>query len=402
MPHVRSRHLSQLMQKTCAYSAITGLFGHRQVGKTTLASALAGQYVTLDSPAAQDQACRDPEGFLLAHSQKTPLVIDECQLAPPLFPVLKEHVRQHPKPGQFLLTGSVRFSSRKAIKESLTGRMIAWELLPMDLSELYESELPTTLIKMVQSKTVNLDLKPKKYFSQKSYQDYLQKGGLPGLFSVRDLKIREQKFETQINTMLERDLQLILQTTLPYTTLRLFFASLAQRQGHPLDLAVLSRQSRISTPTIRKLLTAFAGMFLIRLIPTRGSESKPVLFLEDQGEASFLMSGQKHELDDLLRFCFANFRVPFFYTSQLKVQFFQFRNRGGASVPLALQVDTAKSSHTLGIIPILGATPTPHDRGSAYSFLKTFAASKILFVTKDDVDRVLSQNMRIVSVGALV
>lgn len=403
MPHIRRRHLAPIVQKTLRYSPITGIFGHRQVGKTTLVGKLAGQYTTFDKPASLDQAYRDPEGFLSSHEMsKTPLVIDECQLAPPLFPVLKEHVRIHPKPGQFLLTGSVRFSSRKAIRESLTGRIIAWELLPMDLSELYEYNLPDAVVKIAKAKSIDIDLKAPKYFSHKVYSEYLKKGGLPGLFAVRDLGIREQKFEVQLNTMLERDLKLIVQTTLPYATLRLLLATLANVQGLPLDLANLSRQSRISVPTIKKLLIAFEAMFFIRILHTRGTETKPILFLEDQGEASFLLAGQSHELYDLLRFCFANLRVPLIYKTELKAEFFQYRNRGGAHVPLAVHIKTDNAQHHLGFIPILGTTPTHHDLGSAYSFLKRFSSSKILFVTLDDADRILSPSMRVIFVGKLV
>ncbi len=402
MPHIRPRHLSSLIEKTLRYSPITGIFGHRQVGKTTLVSRLAGRYTTLDQSTTLDQANRDPEGFLTHQGpSETPVVIDECQLAPPLFPALKERIRVHPKPGQFLLTGSVRFSSRKAIKESLTGRMIAWELLPMDVSEIYEQNMPATLLRLARAKSIELELKCPKYFSHKVYGEYLQKGGLPGVFAVRDIGIREQKLETQLATMLDRDLKLILQTTLPYATLRLLLATLAKMQGLPIDLANLSRQSRISVPTIRKLLIAFESMFLIRILQTRGTEAKPIIFLEDQGEASFLMAGQHHDLGDLLRFCFANLRTQLIYRSELKTEFFQYRNRGGAHVPLAAQINTGTKRFYLGFIPVLGMTPTQHDLGSAYSFLRKFSGSKILFVTLDDADRILSPTMRVVFIGKL-
>lgn len=403
MPHLRRRHLAPLIQKTLRYSPITGIFGHRQVGKTTLVVGLAGQYTTMDQPLALNQASQDPEGFLdVMEAGAKPIVIDECQLAPPLFAVLKEHVRVHPAPGRFLLTGSVRFSSRKAIRESLTGRMIAWELLPMGLSEIHEQPMPDSLMRIARAKSVDLDLKAPRYFSEKTYFEYLQKGGLPGLFAVRDVAIREQKFETQLNTMLERDLKLIVQTTLSYATLRLLLAVLAKSQGAPLELTRLSRQTRISVPTLKRLLTAFESMFLIRIVKTRGTEAKPVVFLEDQGEATFLLEGQKQELTDLLRFCFAALRTQLHYQPGIKTEPFQFRNRGGAHVPLAFRVRIRETDHHLGVIPILGITPTPHDLGSARSFLKSLPSSKVLFVTLEDTDRILSPSSRILSLGKVL
>lgn len=395
--------MKTLIQRTLRFSPITGIFGHRQVGKTTLSAALAGNYKTLDQPEALDQATRDPEGFLHAHlGAKWPLVIDECQLAPPLFPALKEWVRVHVKPGQFLLTGSVRFSSRKAIRESLTGRLIAWELLPMDLSEAHEAELPDSLIRLAKAKTVDVDLKPKSYFSEKSYAEYLDKGGLPGVFSIRDRAIREQKFETQLNTMLERDLKLVLATTLPYASLKLLLTALAQRQAQSIDLTALSRQTHISVPTIKKLLMAFESIFLIRILRTEGTEAKPVVFFEDQGEATYLVNGNVDDLTNLVRFCFSHFRVQFKYRSEIKSEFFQYRNRGGAHIPLALHVGFETGTSTLGFMPILGSTPGSHDLGSAYSFLKKYPDAKIFFVTREDRDRLLSDTMRVLPLSKLV
>lgn len=403
MPHKRPRHLELLVKKTLRFSPITGIFGHRQVGKTMLSEKLAGDYVTFDRFPSLNQAVVDPEGFLTSHaSSQKPLVVDECQLAPPLFPMLKEWVRTHTQPGQFLLTGSVRFSSRKAIRESLTGRIIAWELLPMDVSELHEADLPDSLITIAAAKTVDIGLKAKKYFSDKAYDDYLAKGGLPGVCFIRDIAIREQKFETQLNTMLERDLKLVVPTTLSYPPIKLLLSALAQRQSQAIDLTFLSRQTHISVPTIKKLLTAFEAMFLIRILRTEGTEAKPVVFFEDLGEANYLVNGNTDDLTNLLCFCFANFRVQFKYRSEIKPDFFQYRNRGGAHVPLAVHLTFEKPKSTLGFIPILGSTPGPHDLASAYSFTKKYAASKILFVTCEDTDRCLSDNMRIVPVAKLV
>jgi predicted AAA+ superfamily ATPase len=270
---------------------VVGIFGHRQVGKTTLARALGGGYATLDLRESLEQANADPRGFLgMAKGGRgaKPFVIDECQLAPPLFPEIKEWVRAHPRPGQFLLTGSVRFSSRKAIRESLTGRIISWELLPMDLSEAHGKPLPQAIRRLMTAKSLEVDLPKQGYFNGASVGEYLQRGGLPGLFAVREASARAQRFETQIETLLERDLRLLTETSLPFRSLRRLLVELAMTQGSPLDWADVSRRARISAPTVRKLVEAFESMYLVRVVPTEGTRRKPVLFFEDQGEATHL------------------------------------------------------------------------------------------------------------------
>ncbi|MXW44005.1 MAG: AAA family ATPase [Candidatus Dadabacteria bacterium] len=66
------------------------LTGPRQVGKTTLLRKLADRgrsYVSLDEPDTRFSAKRDPGGFI--DRLKLPVLIDEVQYVPELFPYIK-------------------------------------------------------------------------------------------------------------------------------------------------------------------------------------------------------------------------------------------------------------------------------------------------------------------------
>ena len=143
MPHQRARYVSASFLRALTHSPIVGVLGQRQVGKTTLVSSLANESVSLDVAKNLEFANQNPDLFL--ENRSFPLGIDEAQLSPSLFPALKEWVRVHPKKGQVILTGSVRFTSRKAIRESLTGRIANVEVLPFTVSELKERPLPQFL-----------------------------------------------------------------------------------------------------------------------------------------------------------------------------------------------------------------------------------------------------------------
>jgi len=397
MPHLRKRHLQPLIEKSLRFSPIVGVFGHRQVGKTTLCEALSERYVTLDLSENQDLGVHSPE-TLIRSNAAFPLVIDECQLAPPLFLALKEWVRKHKAPGQFLLTGSVRFSSRKAIRESLTGRIINWELLPMDLSESHSAPLPDTVPLLLQPRGFEKPLKKARYFSEKAYSIALSQGGLPGVFSIRDPSIRKQRFETQIETLLERDLRLLVQTTLEYRTLHNLLSVLASRQGLPLELSEVARASRISVPALRRLLAALEAMFVIRIIDTIGTRRRPVIFFEDQGEASHLAGEKPEPLLNITRFLFSFVRQQWVYRPEMDARLFQYRNRGGSFVPLAIQTTRG----ALGFIPMLDETPGKHELASAQSFLGQFKGARCLFVHLGESDRVLGHNLRILPLSHLV
>lgn len=105
----------------------------RQVGKTTLVTALAAEYSTLDRATLLEQAAARPLEFL--ENRDLPFAVDEAQLCPPLFPAIKRWGRLNPKKGQLLLTGSVSFTARKLIRESLTRRIANVEILPLKISE---------------------------------------------------------------------------------------------------------------------------------------------------------------------------------------------------------------------------------------------------------------------------
>lgn len=376
MPHNRKRHLESLLKKTLSYSGIVGVFGHRQVGKTTLVSRFSDHYVTLDDPIRLEQANQDAMAFLEHGARKKVFVIDECQMSPPLFPALKEWVRTHPAPGQFLLTGSVRFSSRRLIRESLTGRIIAWELLPMDLSEAHGSALPNAIPRLLSAKSLDIELAPAAHCTDQHIQVALNQGGLPGIFAIRDAGIRAQRFETMIQTLFERDLRLIIETTVGYSSLRNLLALLALNQCKPIVLTDLSRQSRISVPTLKKLLQAFEAMYVIRVMQTEGSERRPVLFFEDQGEATYLASNRYDETTGLVRLLYSQLRHQIHYRPELRVDMFQFRNRGGAHVPLCFRAGKT----TLGIIPILSENPQPAMLATARGFMKAFPGAKLMYV----------------------
>lgn len=397
MPHLRKRHLQDLLNKTLRFSPIVGLFGHRQAGKTTLCSGIAQNYLTFDRKEVLDQGLYSPEGLIRSNAAQ-PLVLDECQLAPPLFPALKEWVRMHKKPGQFLLTGSVRFSSRKAIRESLTGRIVNWELLPMDLSEAHSAPLPNVVPRLMAAQDVSCALTRASYFSEAVFLMALHKGGLPGIFAVRDVAVRRQRFETQIETMLERDLRLLIQTNLDYRTLRNLLSVLAARQAQPLELSEISRATRISVPTLRRLIAALEAMFVIRIIETEGSRRRPVLFFEDQGEASHLAGENREPLFNITRFLFSFTRHQWVYRPELQGTLFQFRSRGGAFVPLALRTRQGM----LGFIPMLDEVPGKHELASAQSFMARYHEARCLFVHLGKTDRLLGKEMRIVPLSHLV
>ncbi len=101
-------------------------------------------FVSLDLPTEAEQAEKEPEGFLRRHAP--PVIVDEVQYAPALFRHLKVAVDAHrSRHGQYLLTGSPKFSLMKNVADSLAGRADILELETLSFAEILAARTGTKL-----------------------------------------------------------------------------------------------------------------------------------------------------------------------------------------------------------------------------------------------------------------
>ena len=118
------------------------LTGARQIGKSTLLEHLIDsdrRVVSLDNPILRKSAKEDPEKFLQTYSP--PVLIDEVQYAPELFPYIKIIVDKEKKNGQFWLTGSQNFTMMKNVTESLAGRAAIIRMNNLSRSEIQNEQI---------------------------------------------------------------------------------------------------------------------------------------------------------------------------------------------------------------------------------------------------------------------
>jgi len=119
------RYLSRVVREALLDSPVVLVNGPRQCGKTTLVKLLGTElgydYVSFDDEVQRASAQRDPVGFL--DLLRLPVVLDEVQMVPGLFPALKRVVDSGTANGQFLLTGSASVMLVPQLTESLAGRI---------------------------------------------------------------------------------------------------------------------------------------------------------------------------------------------------------------------------------------------------------------------------------------
>jgi predicted AAA+ superfamily ATPase len=370
VPHFRKRYVEKLIQRAVTHAPIVGVFGQRQVGKTTLLETIASEYKTLDDEGTFLQLERDPKFFL--QNRPRLFAIDEAQFSPRLFPAVKEHVRVSKKVGQFILSGSVRFTSRKAIRESLTGRIATIEVLPFTHSEAHQAELPSLLKDLTgirNQKQLELLFAGKELAKVADFEAYLQLGGLPGIAFFRSAEVRADRWQSQIDTLLNRDLRLVQNTTLSYQALRDLLEYLATRQGKPFEIKDAVSFCQISSVTIKKLLFAYESLFLIRVMSCRGDQKKSTYFFEDQGFASWIGRTGHRGLDqptDMIRGLYANLRQELHYRPEENGRIYQFRTKNDVEVPLVFDSMKVK----VGIVATLDSELRSKTLATALAFIK--------------------------------
>ncbi len=259
--------------------------GPRQVGKTTLLLNLKPknmEYVSLDDEILRKQAQEDPKLFLSMHP--APLLIDEVQYAPQLFPYIKINVDNEKKRGMYWLTGSQQFKLMKNVTESLAGRVGIVNLNSLSYSEVIgnENKLPFDPFNFYKVSEINVN----------ELYEHIFKGGMPELYDIKGMN-KTNFFEGYINTYLSRDVkeQSNVSDLLEF---KKFMVALASRNGEQLNYSSISKELGITDKTVKSWINILVTSGIVYLLePYMSSKIKrithiPKVIFMDTGLASYL------------------------------------------------------------------------------------------------------------------
>ena len=271
--------------------------GPRQVGKTTLLLKLAEEqkeigiarkYVTLDDPDVRYLAKKDPALFLQRYSP--PVLIDEIQYAPELFPYIKMSVDKAKQKGDFWITGSQVFRLMQNVNESLAGRVGIVNLLGLSDAEIYQvtnepfTTEPDRLLKRLSV------TKPREL--NEIYQRIF-KGSMPELYASENIDW-ETYYSSYVNTYLQRDISQLAQVAdeMQFYNFMTIVASLTSK---PVIYEEIANGAGISAITAKKWLSILVSSHIIALVqPYYNNILKrvvkmPLLHFLDTGLAAYLL-----------------------------------------------------------------------------------------------------------------
>ncbi len=258
----RSHHMAEASRLLDEFPVVA-LIGARQVGKTTLARAIAARqtgavhHFDLEDPRIEARFSSP----MLALEELTGLVVlDEIQRHPELFPVLRVLADRPGTPARFLILGSASPELMQHSAESLAGRIAYHELPGFDLTETGVASMDSLWLR----------------------------GGFPkSLLAASDPASLRWRKEF-IRSYLERDIP-ALGFRLPPATLRRFWSMLAHYHGQTWNGSELARAFGVTERTVRHYLDILAATFMVRVLPPwhenlgKRQVKAPKIYLTDSG-----------------------------------------------------------------------------------------------------------------------
>jgi len=259
-----NRFIEKKLLNTINNFPATGVIGPRQVGKTTLAKQLIKKieketvYIDIENP--RDRVKLSDPVLFFENNMDRCIIIDEIQLMPELFSVLRPIIDMKRETGRFIILGSASPVLMRQSAQSLAGRIAYIELSGFNLLELEPESLNKLWLK----------------------------GGFPDAFLSKDTEIWQQWLDNFIKTYINTDLP-ILGLDIDRNTIRNLWTMLSHVDAQIINYSNISRSLSVSSTTIKKYIDFLEKAFLIRqLQPFYPNIKKrivkaPKVYLRDTG-----------------------------------------------------------------------------------------------------------------------
>lgn len=321
-------------------------------------------YLTFDKKEVATRAKRSPEQLLLTetNNQTKHLVIDEAQKVPHIFDSIKALIDENRRVGIYTLSGSVEFSDKSGVRESLAGRMGITRLYPMTLREIQENSFAAPW--------VNFNFLQHEGVQAKTVDKWIQRGGMPIFSSFSDTDERVEAILNWLDAICYRDIKQLEDGTynsdLAYSLLKI----VAKNSGEIICVSKLEDELETSAYLINKHLDALISLFLLYKIPSiENPAALPMYRIFDTGVLNALLnvpSNDEPNKNALVALVINEIYSQYEYAGKQKPEDCYYRTRGSASIDLAINANGT----LVGIECVTSVDITDYKLRGMRSFLK--------------------------------
>lgn len=201
------RQVDDLLARRIAHHPAVLIVGPRATGKTTTAARLARSQLRLDERGQAIAVEADPDAALRGLAE--PILIDEWQIVPDVLAAVKRSVDADPRPGRFLVTGSVRGDVDSPTWPG-TGRLLRVAMYGLTVGEIRGSVSPTPLLDdLADGGLDSLTARSIETLDLRDYVELAAAGGFPQPVLRLPPGERGAWLESYVEQLLTRDVAMI-------------------------------------------------------------------------------------------------------------------------------------------------------------------------------------------------
>lgn len=355
---VLPRHLAPVVADRMRWAPVVVVGGARTCGKTTMLAECAENHdvplIDLDDPAMRQLIAQDVTGYLSRLPR--PVCVDEFQHNLDLLDAIKTDLNRGIRPGQYLLTGSTRFTTLPKASQSLTGRAHLMTLWPLSQGELCghkESFLDVLLNDartLLTGDTAAAD--------RETYENKVLLGGYPMAHMLVSSSDRRLWYRDLLELVIKRDL-LSLREVRRRDQIADVVRALAGQTAQILNVSRLASQLGMSANSVAELVALLESVYIVHRLPAYGRTltnrvgRTPKIHVVDSGFGASLLGVTERKLRAMRTEALAEFGhlVESFTVNELmkqagwskdNVEFFHFRTRDQKEVDLVIQADDGR------------------------------------------------------------
>ena len=264
-PYIK-RVADEILKRKLEVMGAVLIEGPKWCGKTTTAEQCAGSILYMADPLEEQRNMSlfevNPRALLAG---KTPRLIDEWQIVPRLWDVVRFEVDHRDDLGQFILTGSAVPPSLDSIKHTGTGRIARMIMRPMSLFESGDSTGDVSLLSLFDNSNLMMG---ESNLTLEDIAFLICRGGWPKAVGMDKRRVLDLAIE-YYTAVVESDISRVDNVSRDRDRVRRLMKSYARHQGAQVNISVICEDIKanesedLSSDTIASYISALRKIFVI-------------------------------------------------------------------------------------------------------------------------------------------